>query len=917
MPKLLDINKFCEELPEVKTIKLINKKKFHKDGLFSEQIFGPLKNYTCQCGTYYGISAGGTICPQCDVEITSNVKRRRQFAKIALPIPVINPIFYDLVVKLCGSDIKKALDLLLTNDKSFLFVSRTVSKDSNYIDYEVGENLVPDEKFPRPYDKFEKLQAIEEMVKIGIDLDQKKCKYLKDNIDKLFMNNIIVLPPDLRPTSISSSNFNEQAVDKINRYYTQILMKVKGIRNAIVNVSKDKKIFYYNFTKLQKNVNELYDHILSKLSKKEGLIRGNILGKRIDFSGRAVIIPDPSLKLDECTIPYTMFLELFKPKIIQKLVEIGEFKSVNKAITFIDECIKTKSLKLLKICEYLSKDEYCILNRQPSLHRLSMLAFKIRIEPKLYMLNDVIRIHPLCCHGFNADFDGDQMAVHIPISDEAKQEIKEKFLITENLYSPSDASIAQIPSQDIILGIYILTAGKLPGYNETDKEYKGKKIHRGLISFNQQLPEDYKVIDYIVGKKELVEILNDIASKYPKEIVREVLDSIKSIGVKLATYFGPTLSLDLCEIPGAKEMKNWLYEPSDLNEQMERSNKDDIKDYLKSNFYYGYYVESGARGNWDQIKQITLTRGFVSNSIGEIIPTPIKHSLIEGLNEREFFNSTYGSRKGLLDVALNTGSAGYLTRKLIFTCINQELDTNVNDCGTKDTVELFVSNEHKARMLLFRNYVERGKIKNINKDNYQNIIGKKIKLRSPIFCKSPNICKTCYGNLYDLLQSKYIGVIAAQVLGEVGTQLTLRTFHLSGSANLQKGEDGKVNMKQSDIISDLKVVINLLHSFEGKTYSDILNDLFEVYNSNKPIHYIHFECVVSQLMWKGNEKWRLQEKRNINDVNYYSIQTVPKYESWLLAIAFSNPKQSLLEGLVNERRYSGIIDKILLGEKVT
>jgi len=400
MPKLSDVDNFCEDLPEITTVKYIYKNKFHPEGLFSEQIFGPLKNYTCQCKKYHGVSAEGQTCPICNVPITNTIKRRRQFAKICLPIKVINPIFYDLLLKIGGRDIRKLIEPLMNNELSVLYITDQdiyISSDGN---------IIPNA------DKFEKSEAIEELVKKLCEEDPIKYKVIQDNIEKLFIKNVLVLPPELRPASANTSKFSDIVVDKINRFYIQILTKVDGLNATIVNInhSNNKELYYYYFKGLQRNVTELYKFVLETLSKKKGLIRGNILGKRIDFSGRAVIVPDPSLNLDECILPYTMFLELYKSKIIQKLIEIGKFKYINKAIDYIDECIKTKNPSLLKICEYISKDEICILNRQPSLHRLGTIAFKIKVEPKMYMLSDVIRIHPLCCAGFNADFDGDSVS---------------------------------------------------------------------------------------------------------------------------------------------------------------------------------------------------------------------------------------------------------------------------------------------------------------------------------------------------------------------------------------------------------------------------------------------------------------------------------------------------------------------------
>jgi DNA-directed RNA polymerase subunit beta' len=890
MPALLNYNKFCDELEEVTSLKVFGKRKFHPHGLFSEQIFGPIKNYTCQCGTYFGLSKSGGTCDICKVDIVNSDERRKRFAKITLPIPVVNPLFYDLICELGGKTLKDAIDQLMKNEKSYMYI-----EDEDHI-------IRTDEvALPPGIITYERTDAIRKMVEdFSKNLSQEgfqEWQHVYKNIDSLLIYHIIVLPPDLRPSS--SSGGGKHLMDKINRYYTQILTKKEIMKDTILDVLRDKKLYYTYFKQLQKDINELYHRILEKMAKKEGLIRGNILGKRIDFSGRAVIIPEPTLKLYECVLPYVMILEVYKLPIAKRIIEIGKFKLLNKAIDFVDRCIALNSSVLYNICEDIIKDEVCILNRQPSLHKLGMLGFNIKMS-----LDKVIKIHPLVCAPFNADFDGDQMAVYIPISNEAKEEIREKMFIVKNLHSPANEDLATTPNQDIVLGIYFITSELY------DNQKEGFKI------FNECLPEDYPEVKEVVDNKKLMEILNDIKDNYPSEITVEVLDEIKKVGFKYATLLGCTLSLDDFYIPGASEFRDSLYE-GNIQDQLVSISDPKIVDFLRSNFKYAYMIESGARGSWDQAKQMLLTRGFISNFDGEILPLPIKHSLAEGLTEEEFFYSTYGCRKGLLDVALNTGTSGYLSRKLIFTCANLQIDESLDDCGTLDFLEIDVKTERKARMLINRYYLNNDKLTLITKDNYKDLIQKTIEIRSPILCKSPGICKTCYGNLYKVLNSRFIGIIAAQTLGERGTQLVLRTFHTSGSAKIHgdqtSGND--IGMKQHDIIGDLAAVSKLLHKFTGKTYTEIVTELFEVYD--KDIHHVHFECVVAQLMWYGSKKWRLLPEREKIKPSYFSIQSVPNKESWILAMAFSNPKRSIIQGILYEGRYKGIMDKILKGEKIS
>jgi len=900
MPKILDYNSFCENLDEVTSLKIFGKKKFHPEGLFSEQIFGPIKNYTCQCGTYYGISRTGEQCKLCKVDIVNSNIRRKRFAKITIPIKVVNPLFYDLLVDLGGKDLKKAIDTLMRNEKSILYKSQ-----DDYI-VTVNQNT----PIPEGCQVWERAGAIYELIlgvaTVAVKGGSVEWKYILETLDNLLIDQIIVLPPDLRPTSKSSGK-NKQLMDRINRYYIQILTRKEAMKEIIINIYKDKDLYYTYFKQLQKDVNELYTRILEKIAKKEGLIRGNILGKRIDFSGRAVITPDPTLKLDECKLPYLMVLEIFKLPIAKRLLELGKFKPLNQAIDFVDKCIDNQVPVLYGICNDIITGKYCVLNRQPSLHKLSMLGFKIKIT-----LDQVIKIHPLSCPPFNADFDGDQMAVYIPITEECEKEIEEKISIKENLNSPANESLTTIPTQDIVLGIYYLTSSE---FKNTEKvTYKNQKITWGQAVFNKQLPKDYPVISDVVNKKLLLQILNDIKNRYTTDEAIKVLDNIKRIGFKYATLFGCTMSLKDCYIEESKELKKDIYSPKSTREQLVASSDQSLIEKIRNSFKYSHMIESGARGSWDQVKQLILTRGFISNFDGEILPYPIKNSLIDGLNQEEFFFSTYGCRKGLLDVALNTGTSGYLSRKLIFTCANLQIDSELEDCGTKDLLEVSVSSKRKARMLINRYYSENNSLHKITSENYKSLIGKHIEIRSPVLCKSPKICHKCYGDLYKNLNSRFIGIIAAQTLGERGTQLVLRTFHTSGSAIIKGEETQDESMKQKDIIGDLASVSKLLHKFRGKTYTDIIEELFDVYD--KDIYHVHFECVVSQLMWKFHTKWRLLENRDQVSPDYFSVQSVPNNESWILAMAFSNPKRAILQGILYESRYSGIIDKILKGEKI-
>jgi DNA-directed RNA polymerase subunit beta' len=363
MPTILNIDEFCKDLKEVTSPKAWEKKKFNPVGLFSEQIFGPLKNYTCQCGKYYGYSKSGNTCETCGVDIVNSIERRRRFAKIKLPLKVVNPLMYDLICETAGSSVKSNIDKLMKDEKSIL----CKDEEGYFISEQVREGVTQ---------TWEKTDAIFEIVRYFSDLykDQDLTwKIINENLSSLLMEYIIVLPPDLRPTAKDSQR-NNQYSDEINRYYCDILTKRESMRRTILDIQRDKSLYYTYYRQLQKDANKLYDYILEKLSKKEGLLRGNILGKRVDFSGRAVITPDPTLNIDDCVLPYVMVLEIYKLQIASKLIRTGKFKIFNEAADYITKCCEIHDESLFEISKEVTKGEVCILNRQPSLHRLSMLG---------------------------------------------------------------------------------------------------------------------------------------------------------------------------------------------------------------------------------------------------------------------------------------------------------------------------------------------------------------------------------------------------------------------------------------------------------------------------------------------------------------------------------------------------------------
>jgi len=916
MPQLLS-NDFMKDLPEITTSKYFEKKKrYHKDGLFSEYIFGLENNYTCHCGIYHGKSAEGTVCNEkcCNgLPITHSIKRRRQYAKIILPIPVLNKTFLLLLKKVFPNEkIVEAITKIMKSYKNIIY-----KKDGEYFLRELGENEDLD-KFELEYYSLHEAAEIylkETIEKYRlIDPENKQFKMIDDNKDKLFINEILVIPPDFRP--ISQINANTKSVDQINQYYNQLLVRKEIMAKIDMDITQHIKIYHNYYIQFQYIYNELYEYIIQKISKKEGLIRGNILGKRIDFSGRAVIAPSPNINLDECILPYKMVLELYKIKIAKYLYNSGKFKFLNQALLCVEECQFYNDPRLLDICKKIIGDDVCILNRQPSLHKLSFMAFKIKVD-----IVDVIYIHPMVCHGFNADFDGDAMAVYLPITPESQEEAKRQALSTKMLINPTNMQIITLPSQEMILGLYLLSVAKDGKYGQKC-EFKNVEMTYGMALINKCFPKDYKVITEKITTKSISSIIYEIFNKHPDEIV-EVLDKIKTTGFKYATLIGHTISLK--GMTSNEKLKNEIYSKKTSQQQLKAITSNKVKKYLQENFIYTDMIESGARGSWDQARQLILTRGFVSNFKGTILPIPVKNCLVDGLTPTEFFLSSYGCRKGLLDIAIKTASSGYLFRKFLFACSNLMIDYENEDCGTTDLLGVYINDLKKAYSVKGRWYApdpeKPTELELITDANLNNIINKRIFIRSPIFCKTKKLCKTCYGKLYEYLNnSRFVGSIAAQSLGESNTQMVLRTFHTSGVAitknkDVTENETENKKMKQDDIVGALTLISQLVHKFDSSVTCDILvEQLHHIYSDGRFFMLIHFECLVAQLMWSARKKWRLLPNRDKVSYELNSIVAVPSLESWLMGLAFSNTKRELINGLLEPGLYSGgVIDKILCG----
>lgn len=456
-----NIDEVARGLPEITNHKILENRKFAKDGLFSQQIFGPVKSYTCACSkfNYKGKRYDKEKCPICNVPIVSSEVRKKKYAKIVLPFEVLNPFFY-YVLASKRSAVKKVINEMLgyygvyrINEKD----SKIEKVDPDEIAAQVEESEISDEKLEllrglngvTIYIKWLLNKHKEEAESKGKPL-KKEYEYLLNNLDSISIKHVLVIPPEFRPCG--KLNSGDYISDDINKIYQQILRISSQLKNIPYKISHTESVYTINFKYLQDQVIELYDYVLSKMSKKSGLIRSNILGKRVDFSSRSVISPDATLKLDECRLPYWMVLEMMKPQLISHFVNRRICKRSNRAIKLIDESIQNNDSKYFDIVREFCKGKICVLNRQPTLHRLSVLAFKFDVH-----LGNTIQIHPMVCPPYNADFDGDAMACYIGLTEEAEKDIFQHIGIWNNLVSPTDMSSVPKPNQDIILGVYAAT----------------------------------------------------------------------------------------------------------------------------------------------------------------------------------------------------------------------------------------------------------------------------------------------------------------------------------------------------------------------------------------------------------------------------------------------------------------------------
>ena len=899
---------------EVKKPETINYRtlKPENGGLFCERIFGPQKDWECHCGKYKRIRYKGKICDKCGVEVTRSKVRRERMGHIELAAPVSHIWYF----KGIPSRIGLMLDISPRMLEKVLYFALYIVTDPGNCKELTKQQFLTEKEYrdlrEKYEDDFEAMMGAEAIKKLlaEIELDpliaqlkdelvnasgQKRIRLLKrlevaeafkasnNRPEWMILDAIPVIPPDIRPmVQLDGGRF---ATSDLNDLYRRVINRNNRLRRLLelgapdIIVRNEKRM-------LQEAVDALIDNgrrgrpvtgpnnrplksLSDMLKGKQGRFRQNLLGKRVDYSGRSVIVVGPELKMYQCGLPKEMALELFKPFVMKRLVEtgaVGNIKAARKAV----ERAKAEVWDALEI---VIKGHPVLLNRAPTLHRLGIQAF----EPVL-VEGRALKLHPLVCTAYNADFDGDQMAVHVPLSAEAQAEARFLMLAAGNLLKPSDGRPVAVPTQDMILGSYYLTLDKdgEPGegkiFKDEDEaimaydakviglhakikvrrtlEIDGKKCSGiidttvGRIIFNHPIPQDlgfvdrsipenkFKLeIDFLVGKKQLGKIIDKCIKVHGTQITSEVLDNIKAQGFKYSTKGAITVAVCDAVIPPAKKeilakaeedvdkvVKQFRRGFISNEERCDRVLKiwdkatNDVTAALQANLDKHNPIfmmaDSGARGSMSQIRQLAGMRGLIANTSGKTIEIPIRANYREGLNILEYFISSRGARKGLADTALRTADSGYLTRRLVD--VSQDVIIREDDCGATEGLEIFeikdgneVIESFHERLLgryLCEDFVDKktgevlvSKDKMIDDKDADIIVNsgvEKISIRSILGCKAKyGACKKCYGsnlaNGMPVTVGEAVGIIAAQSIGEPGTQLTMRTFHTGGVASAE------------------------------------------------------------------------------------------------------------------------------------
>ncbi|MDX1952710.1 MAG: DNA-directed RNA polymerase subunit beta' [Verrucomicrobiota bacterium] len=901
---------------EVKNPETINYRTFkpEKGGLFCERIFGPVKDWECSCGKYKRIKHRGVVCDRCGVEVTLSRVRRERMGHIELAVPVTHIWFFKcmpsrlgLILDMTARNLERVIyyeDYLVIDPKSTPLKQHQLLSEMEY--REARETYGADSFLAKMG-----AEAVREAL-ANVDLQKQvdalqqamtetKSKQIRKKIAKriklfqgflssktrpewMILTVLPVIPPDLRPlVPLEGGRF---ATSDLNDLYRRVINRNNRLKN-LLQLKTPEVIIRNEKRMLQEAVDALFDNgrhgravtgagnrplksLSDMLKGKSGRFRQNLLGKRVDYSGRSVIVIGPELKLNQCGLPKKMALVLFEPFIIRRLKELGYVHTVRSA----KKMIERQSPEVWDILEEVTKGHPVLLNRAPTLHRLSIQAF----EPVL-IEGEAIRIHPLVCTAYNADFDGDQMAVHVPLSVESQMEARLLMMASNNIFSPSSGKPIMTPTQDITLGCYYLTANpRSIGYKETSSRLKlfgskaevifahsdgGVRTHEKILLANPDLGKDTvygdkekKIIETtvgrvifseiwptelgfpnrVVGKAQIGDLIWNCYKKCGHDRTVVTLDKLKELGFYEATRAGVSIGIDDMIIPKEKiqEIEGAQRQIAEVEKQYrkgvitpgERYNKvidiwthctDQIANVMLKTLEYNQgkreynpvwlMVDSGARGNRQQVRQLAGVRGLMAKPSGDIIEKPILSNFREGLTVLEYFISTHGARKGLADTALKTADSGYMTRKLVD--VAQDVIIREEDCGTTNGIwvqaiyegedEVVKLSERlvgryscddivdpldpKRKLVRANEEIDEIKAKEIDKNGVE-----RARIRSVLTCESKNgICIGCYGrNLATggkVKLGEAVGIIAAQSIGEPGTQLTMRTFHIGGTAS--------------------------------------------------------------------------------------------------------------------------------------
>jgi DNA-directed RNA polymerase subunit beta' len=940
-----------------------------RDGLFCERIFGPVKDWECHCGKYKRIRYKGIVCDRCGVEVTEKKVRRERMGHIQLVVPVAHIWYFRSLPNKIGALLgvpSKKLDSIIYYERYVIIQPGVLAGEGlktldfiteeeyfDFLDKLPKENQYLDDSDPNKFiarmgaDALVDLLARLDLDQVSYDLrhkantetsQQRKMEALKrlqvyesfrdaqtrgeNKPEWMIVKVVPVIPPELRPlVPLDGGRF---ATSDLNDLYRRVIIRNNRLKR-LIEIKAPDVIMRNEKRMLQEAVDSLFDNsrkassvktesnralksLSDSLKGKQGRFRQNLLGKRVDYSGRSVIVVGPELKLHECGLPKDMASELFKPFIIRKMLERGIVKTVKSAKKIVDR----KDPVVWEILENILKGHPVMLNRAPTLHRLGIQAF----QPKL-IEGKAIQLHPLACTAFNADFDGDQMAVHLPLGNAAILEAQILMLASHNILNPANGAPITVPSQDMVLGLYYITKGRKtePGhimkgegmrfyspeeviiaYNEKridlhswinvriPVEENGVKVEKliettvGRVLFNQVVPEEYGFINQLLTKKSLRDIIGDLLKKTGTAKAARFLDDIKNMGFTMAFKGGLSFNLGDVVVPKLKEelihKANLEVEEVMSNYNMgfitnnERYNQIiDIWTHTNSNltkkvmtdlatdnqgFNPAYMMlDSGARGSKEQIRQLSGMRGLMAKpqksgaTGGEIIENPILSNLKEGLSVLEYFISTHGARKGLADTALKTADAGYLTRRLVD--VGQDVIISEPDCGTlRGRVTSALKKNEELVESLYDRILGRVTLHDIYHPHTGELIAsgghelteeictiiedspiESVEIRSVLTCESKQgVCARCYGrNLATgrmVQKGEAVGVIAAQSIGEPGTQLTLRTFHVGGVAGANIASASRIVAKYNGVIE-----IDELRSVEytnsdGRVYQIVL-----------------------------------------------------------------------------------------------